>query len=138
LGFALFVAEVFTTSFGLLTAGGIAALVIGSVILFSGGPSMDGLGIDWWAVTIVVVCVVAFFALVIGAVVRTQRRKQPTGADGLIGTLAEVKTVLNPKGTVFIHGELWAAIIDEGQADPGEEVTVTDVTGLKLRVTRKK
>jgi membrane protein implicated in regulation of membrane protease activity len=50
---------------------------------------------------------------------------------------AEVKLVLNPRGTVSVHGELWEAILDEGRADPGEEVTVTDVKGLKLRVTKK-
>jgi len=70
--------------------------------------------------------------------VRTQRRKQPTGQEGLIGMVAEVKSALNPRGTVFVHGELWEAILDEGQADPGEEVTVTDVKGLKLRVTKNK
>ncbi|MCK5434792.1 MAG: nodulation protein NfeD, partial [Dehalococcoidales bacterium] len=38
LAFALFIAEVFTTTFGLFTAGGITSLVIGSLILFKGGP----------------------------------------------------------------------------------------------------
>lgn len=38
LAFGLFIAEVFTTSFGLFTAGGIAALILGSLIMFKGGP----------------------------------------------------------------------------------------------------
>ena len=138
LAFAMFTAEIFTTSFGLLTAGGIASLVTGSVILFSGGPSMFGLEIDWWVILIVVVGIVAFFGFVIQAVVRTQRQKQPTGQEGLIGMVAEVRSTLNPKGTVLVHGELWEAVLDEGQAEPGEEVMVTDVKGLRLRVVKNK
>jgi membrane-bound serine protease (ClpP class) len=38
LAFGLFIAEVFTHSFGVLTVGGLASLVLGSLILFKGGP----------------------------------------------------------------------------------------------------
>jgi membrane-bound serine protease (ClpP class) len=138
LAFAMFTAEIFTTSFGLLIAGGIASLATGSLILFSGGPSMFGLAIDWWVIAIVVAGVVAFFVFVIQAVVRTQRQKQSTGQEGLIGMVAEVRITLNPKGTVFVHGELWEAILDEGQVEPGEEVMVTEVKGLRLQVTKNK
>ena len=37
----LFVAEYFTTTFGVLTAGGVAALVLGSLILFSETPEIE-------------------------------------------------------------------------------------------------
>ncbi|MFO8009681.1 MAG: nodulation protein NfeD [Dehalococcoidia bacterium] len=138
LAFALFAIELFTTSFGLLTTGGIASLVIGSVILFSGGPSMNDLGVDWWLIAIVVAMIVAFLIFAIHAAVRTQRGKQPTGTDGMAGMKGIVRTTLNPKGTILVHGELWEAILDEGEAKPEEEVIVTHVDGLKLRVTRKK
>lgn len=137
LGFALFMAELFTTSFGVLTAGGIAALIAGSLILFSGGSSMENIGIDWWVIAIVVIFVVLFFVFVVQAIVRVQRRKQPTGTDGLIGMVAHVKTPLDPRGTVFVHGELWDATLNEGKADPQEEVIITNVEGLKLHVTKK-
>ncbi|MBM3131658.1 MAG: nodulation protein NfeD [Chloroflexi bacterium] len=137
LAFGFFIAEVFVSGFGLLTAGGIASLIIGSMILFSGDQSMEGLGIDWWVIAIVVAIIVGFFVFAIQAIVRTQKRKQPTGADGMIGMRAVVKTPLTPKGTVLVHGELWEATLDEGQADPGEEVIVTEVKGLKLGVTKK-
>jgi membrane-bound serine protease (ClpP class) len=135
LAFALFATEVFVTSGGLLTAGGLGALIFGSMILFAGRA--PGIHIDWWVIAIVAVAVTAFFVFIVQAVVRTQRQKDRTGVDGLIGMVAEVKTALNPRGTVFLHGELWEATLDEGRADPGEEVTVTEVRGLKLRVTKK-
>jgi len=55
----------------------------------------------------------------------------------LVGKSAEVITALAPKGEVFIQGELWKAILDEGQAQPGEEVLITKVDGLKLWATKK-
>ncbi len=137
LAFGLFVAEIFTPTFGLLTAGGIAALVFGSLIVFSGDTGGFGMDIDWWVILVVLVFVLAVFGFLLQAVVRTQRRKQPTGADGMIGEVAAVKTPLMPTGTVFIHGELWQATLDEGQADAGEEVIVTEVEGLKLHVIKK-
>ena len=136
LAFALFATELFVTSGGLLTAGGLAALIFGSLMLFGGRPGM--IHIDWWLIAVVAVSVGAFFIFVVQAVMRTQRRKQPTGKEGLIGMVGEVKSALNPTGVVSVHGELWEAILDEGQANPGEKVTVTDVRGLKLGVTRNK
>lgn len=138
LAFGLFAAELFTTTFGILTGGGVASLVIGSLILFSGGTTMDDLGVDWWLIAVVTAGVVAFLMFVVYAVVRTQRRKQPTGTHGMVGQRAVVRTALKPKGTVLIHGELWEAVLDEGEAEPEEEVIVTEVENLKLKVTRKK
>lgn len=98
---------------------------------------MENIGIDWWVIAIVVSCIVLFFVFVLQAIVRVQKQKQPTGIDGLIGMIAEVKTPLDPRGTVFVHGELWDATIDEGTAHPEEEVMITNVEGLKLQVTKK-
>ncbi|MFO8101488.1 MAG: nodulation protein NfeD [Dehalococcoidia bacterium] len=137
LAFGLFAAELFTSSFGLLSSGGVAALVIGSLILFSGGTSMADFGVDWWLIVVVVVGVVGFLVFALYAVVRAQRSKQPTGAPGLIGKEAQVRTALDPRGTVMVHGELWEAVLDEGRAEPEEEVIITEVEGLKLKVTRK-
>ncbi len=138
LAFVLFAAELFTSAFGVLTAGGVASLVFGSIILFSGGSSMDGVGVDWWLIAIVAVGIATFMVFAIYSVVRTQRSKQPTGSQGLIGKTAVVRTSLNPKGTIFVHGELWEATLDKGQAEPEEEVIISQIEGLKLKVTRKK
>jgi membrane-bound ClpP family serine protease len=94
--------------------------------------------VGWWLIIVLVAGVAGFLAFAIRAVVLTQRMKQPTGVDGLIGATATVKTALRPKGTVATHGELWEAILDEGQADEGEEVIITEVKGLQLRVTKNK
>jgi len=48
-----------------------------------------------------------------------------------------VRRALTPEGTVFYKGELWTAILDDGEAQPGEEVIITKTEGLKVYVTKK-
>ena len=138
LAFILFILEAFVTSFGILTIGGIASLVMGSIILFGGGPALFQLHIDWWVIVLIVIVVVAVFIFFIGAIVRSQRRRPATGKEGLVGKVALAHTVLDPTGMVYVEGELWTAISEAGKIEVGEEVIVTKIEGLKLRVTRKK
>ena len=137
LAFVLFIAEVFTTSFGLLTLGGIASLVMGSIILFGGGPELFQLQIDWWVIAVVVIVITAVFVFVVGAVIRSQRRLPVSGKEGLVGQIALAQTELDPTGMVLVEGERWTAIAEGGRIEPGEEAVVTKVEGLKLWVTKK-
>ena len=134
LAVGLFIAEYFTTSFGLLTAGGAIALVIGSLILFSHSP---GIEVSKGLIAGVTVGIIAFAVFVIGAIIRGQRRRKATGAEGMIGKIAIAKTPLDPTGTVLTHGELWTAASEGGRVAPGEEVIITKVEALKLWVTKK-
>ena len=133
LALGLFIAEVFTTSFGLLTVGGVVSMVVGSLILFSGGP----FEIDPLVIGVVVFLFAAIFALVVLAVVRTQRSPVGTGREGLIGETAVVESTLDPKGMVILQGERWRAVAEDDRIEVGEEVIITEVKGLKLKVTRK-
>ncbi len=136
LAIGLFVAEVFTQAYGILTAGGLASLVIGSLILFShSSPEME---VNRFLIAGVAIIIAGFIAFMVGAVVRGQRRRVTTGAEALIGKAALAKTRLDPKGTVLVDGELWKAEMDSGKADQGEEVRITRVEGLKLFVTQRK
>jgi membrane-bound serine protease (ClpP class) len=136
LAIGLFVAEVFTPAFGILTAGGITSLVIGSLVLFShSSPAME---VNRGLIAGVTIVIAAFIAFIVGAAVRGQRRRVATGAEGLIGKVAVAKTSLAPQGTVLVEGELWKAVVDSGKVEPGEEVTITKVEGLKLLVTQRK
>jgi len=138
LAFILFILEAFVTSFGILTMGGIASLVMGSIILFGGGPALFHLHIDWWVIVLVVVIVVAVFIFFIGAIIRSQRRRPATGKEGLVGKVALAHTVLDPTGMVYVEGELWTATSEAGKIEVGEEVVVTKLEGLKLKVRKKK
>jgi len=134
LAVGLFIAEYFTTSFGLLTAGGVAALVMGSLILFSHTP---GIEVNRGLIAGVTAGITAFAIFVVGAIVRGQRRRKATGAEGMIGEKAIAKTPLDPTGTVLAQGELWTAASEGGRVAPGEEVIITKVEELKLWVAKK-
>jgi membrane-bound serine protease (ClpP class) len=129
----LFIAEYFTTTFGLLTAGGIASLVMGSLILFSHSP---GIEVNRGLIAGVTAGITAFAVFVVGAIVRGQRRRKATGAEGMIGTIAIAKTPLDPTGTVLAQGELWTATAEGGKVAPGEEAIINKVEALKLWVTK--
>ncbi len=137
LSLAMFIGEVFITSHGLLTLGGISSLVVGSLILFSGSPPVFEMRVSPWVIAVVASVITGFVVFVIQAVVRTHRRRQPTGREALVGSVAVARTPLDPEGTVFVEGELWSAVLDQGRVEPGEEVVITAVEGLKLKVTRK-
>ena len=93
--------------------------------------------IDPWLIVIIVIGVVVFLAFTIIYGIRAHRRQVSAGREDLIGRVAEVDTVIDPKGTVFIEGERWVAISDKGRVEPGEEVIITKVEGLKLWITKK-
>ena len=90
-----------------------------------------------WSIAIVVISIVAFLAFAIIYGIRAHRQQVAAGKEELIGKTAEASSVINPKGTVFIQGEHWAAISDKGRVEPGEEVIITKVEHLKLWVTKK-
>jgi len=134
LALGLFVTEYFTHSYGLLTAGGITSLVIGSLILFSHSPEVE---LNKGLIAGVTAGITAFAIFAIGAIVRGQRRRKATGAEGMIGEIAIAKTPLDPTGTVLAEGELWTAASEGGKVTPGEEVIISRVEGLKLWVAKK-
>ncbi len=93
--------------------------------------------IDPWLVVLVVISVVVFLATTIIWGIRAHRRQISAGREELVGKIAEVKVALKPKGIVFIQGERWTALSEKGRVEPGEEVIITKVDGLKLWVTKK-
>ncbi len=93
--------------------------------------------IDPWLIVVVAIIVIAFSVFVVNRIIRAHQQQASAGREELIGKIAEVKVALNPKGTVFIEGERWTAISEKGRVEPGEEVIITKVNGLKLWVTKK-
>jgi len=134
LALILFIAELKVTSHGLLAAGGIAAMILGSLMLIkSSEPFMR---ISLAAILWTTAATSAFFIFIVTLGLKAQRQKTTTGAEGLIGQLGTVRTQLQPEGRVFVGGELWSARCEEG-AEPGEKVRVTAIRGLMLAVSKE-
>jgi membrane-bound serine protease (ClpP class) len=65
------------------------------------------------------------------------RKLRPaTGEELLIARQGVVRAPLDPVGAVWVAGELWTAVADDGPLAEGEPVEVVAVEGLRLRVRR--
>jgi membrane-bound serine protease (ClpP class) len=93
--------------------------------------------VDTWVIVVIAIIIVVFLVFVVIWSVRAHQKKVSAGKEELVGRTAVVEIALEPKGVVLIEGERWTAITDEGRAEPEEEVIITKVEGLKLRVTKK-
>jgi membrane-bound serine protease (ClpP class) len=133
LALILFIAEVKVVSHGILTAGGVAAMILGSLMLIdSPAPFLQ---ISLSAILGVTAATAGFFLFVVGAAIRVFRRHPATGREGLVGQAGVARTRLSPDGLIFIHGEIWNATCED-RVEPGERVEVTEVAGLKLKVKK--
>lgn len=130
----LFVLEVFVTSFGLLTIGGIIAMGLGGLLLFDTPETTMQISMN------VLIPVTLFFGAVAAmlsfAVARAMRRKVTTGREGMIGLVGKATQPLAPAGTVFVNGELWSALA-ESPVEKGDSVVVTGIEGLVLKVRKE-
>jgi membrane-bound serine protease (ClpP class) len=111
----------------------ILLLLLGLIVLLSGALFK----IDTWLIAPVVLIVTAACILIAMAIMRAAPLRVNTGREGLVGQTAVVRAPLEPKGTVFIEGETWNAWLDTGRAERGEEVIVTQVERLQLKVIKK-
>ena len=130
---ALFAAEVKVHSYGLLTAGGLAAMVLGAMMLVD-SPD-PGLRIPLRTLLPAAAIMGAGTILLVRLVVQAQRRVAVTGEKGLIGQHGVADTPLAPEGWVRVLGERWRGVAD-APVGPGDHVTVTSVEGLTLRVRK--
>jgi membrane-bound serine protease (ClpP class) len=131
LAVALFIAEIKVLSHGLLSLGGAAALVLGSLMLFTGeGGEGGGLAqVSLMVLAPTLLAVIGFFAGVAFLAGRAQLGRTATGSEGLVG----MKAVATGPDKVMLQGELWRAVAAAPLA-PGQEVVVTRVEGLTVWV----
>jgi len=133
LGLLMFLLEIKIVSHGALTAGGIACLVVGGMMLYRGAPEFPGLA----AARAIIFSVALSAAVIMGALTilisRVWRRRPETGVSGLVAEEGTALTDLDPDGRVFVHGEYWNAHA-RSPVRKGARVRVAAVTGLLLEV----
>lgn len=128
----LFILEIYITSQGLLTIGGIIALVMGSLILFE--SDVPFLRVSWEVIMIVAIIIAGFFIFLLFMGVRAQFKRKVTGKEGLVGEIGVAKTDIKPRGgTVLIHGEFWNAVSDT-PIKKNQKVKVISIKEMILHV----
>ncbi|MFM0199371.1 nodulation protein NfeD [Paraburkholderia fungorum] len=159
LGIAFLIGEAFLPTFGSLGFGGVAAFVIGALMLID--TDVPGYGIPLPLIAAVVVFSVAFVFGVSRLALRARRQPVVTGSEGLIGSVGVVldggllpegallsgdatahatanATVDAPAGATLagwaqVHGERWR-VSSTAPVAAGHAVRVTARRGLTLTV----
>jgi len=134
LAIALFIIEVKVHSYGVLSVGGIAAMVIGSMMLIKSPipelrPSLS-------VIIPVAIGISLVFIFLITLVIKAHGRKVVTGREGMVGEVGVAQTDIDPVGRVFVHGESWEAEATES-IPKGAEVKVIELKpGLRVKVKK--
>jgi membrane-bound serine protease (ClpP class) len=139
LAFVLLVAEILTAGVGVLAAAGVVAFVLGSLMLYSPltpSPLLPAVAVSPWLVGAMALTFLAFFVVVVRALVHVQRTPVATGAEALVGRTALAASDVAPTGTVTVGGERWRAEAVGEPVPRGERATVVAVEGVTLRVAR--
>jgi membrane-bound serine protease (ClpP class) len=134
LAIGLFILEIKIQSYGILSVGGIIAMVIGSIMLID--APIPELRPSLKFIIPVAVGLSLIFLFLVTLAIRAHAKKVLTGKEGLVGEIGIAQSDLTPQGKVFVHGELWNAEADE-DIPKGTDVRVTEVLkNLKIKVTR--
>ncbi|SYZ73832.1 conserved membrane hypothetical protein [Candidatus Zixiibacteriota bacterium] len=130
----LFILEIKIVSHGILTVGGIIALIFGGLMLIN--TTDPSLRISKTVIFSVALVVGGFVAIAFTYALKARLSKPTTGAEGLLGQTGVVKSRIDKTGYVYVAGELWEASADE-PLEAESEVIVTEVKDLKIKVRRK-
>jgi membrane-bound serine protease (ClpP class) len=130
----LFIADIYAPTHGVLTVGGLASFLIGSLMLFDRDPAYS------LPLTLIIPSTVLtglLFLFVIGAGLRAQRLPVKSGPETLIRKTAPALTAIGERGgQIFVDGALWSAVSHAPIAQ-GQLVEITGRDGLTLSVKPK-
>lgn len=139
IGVGLLALEAVIASYGLLTVGGVVALVLGGFALWTGvepGEFAFDVSVSPWILAIVVAIGVLYAWVLVRALVGMRRSgtvaNRPMAA--LIGGSATAQTVIAPTGIAYAGGESWSARSPDAEIGPGTPLRVVGVDGLELIV----
>ena len=141
-GLALVFVELHAPGWGGFGAAGGIAIVIGGFLLF-GDSSVPGLPAPdvrvGWAV---LGATAAFLALSVFGLFHFSKKAKliqvVSRASQIIGQTGEVRSTLDPRGTVYLAGELWTAESETGDTiETGESVVASEIDGVTLKVFRE-
>ena len=129
----LFVLDVKAKAHGVLTAGGIATLVLGGLLLFN--PSVPNAHVSRPLIVVVAVLAALFTTLVVRALFGAKGHAVTTGLEALEGSTGVALTDLTPNGRVRARAETWTAESVSGSIPAGSPVRIVSVRGgVKLLV----
>lgn len=134
-GIMLIAAEVALSTFWIIGFNGLLAVYVGYV-LRTGSPLIFGVPFDWGLLFGLAFIEFIMLAGSIFIYLRFRRIKISTGTESMIGHKAVIVSWKDTSGQVHIQGETWKASSDKSlQLSKGENVTVSAIDGLTLKIT---
>lgn len=130
----LFLLEIKIVSHGILAIGGVVSLLLGSLMLIRSDAALESVRISRSVIIAAVAVSALFFLFVLGLGMRALRARPITGVEAMTGEIGESLDILNPNGTVRVHGEIWRAISTSGAIGQGERIRVVAIRDLTLLV----
>jgi len=132
-GLVLLIIEVKVTSYGLLAVGGILSLFFGSILLMD--SPLPELQVGMRLIVPVTLTLSAIILFLVQLAVKAQRSQPITGDVGMLGSVGQALTTIDPGGTgrVRTRGEIWTATAAE-PITAGDMVRVVGLQGLTLTV----
>jgi membrane-bound serine protease (ClpP class) len=131
--FVMFALEAKFATHGVLGIAGIALMTIGGLLLVDG--PIPELRVKLWTALSVSIPLGAITVFLMSIALKARRNKVVTGEQGMIGSLGEARTDIDPEGKVFVQGELWNAHAPS-RVGMGEQVVVKKIEGLELEVEK--
>ncbi|HET7466334.1 MAG TPA: nodulation protein NfeD [Candidatus Dormibacteraeota bacterium] len=128
----LFIADIKANTHGILSAGGVLALVLGLAFLVNTGPV--GLGVNPILIALLGLISFGFFVFFVQRVWAARRRPMASGAETLVGASGRARQDIAPEGMISIGGVLWRATTTGEPIQAGTPVKVVGRTGLRLQV----
>lgn len=131
----LFIADVFASTHGVLTTGGIVSFFLGSLMLFNNAEPGFRLSLGW--IVPATMMTALFFIFVVSKGIGAQFRPVQAGKETMLGKVVKAESRIDSSGgNVFIEGEIWKAI-STNPVEAGQLVEVTGIEGLTLKVKPK-
>jgi membrane-bound serine protease (ClpP class) len=132
LAVVLFIVDVKASTHGALTLGGLAAMTIGSIMLFN-NPD-PALRASLQVIIPVVLVTGAFFVIGVVLSLRSMRKRPFSGQSGLLDKEGDARTPIDKDGgRVFVDGAHWSAVSD-APIPEGARIQVIGVKGMTLKV----
>ena len=128
----LFIADLKANTHGILSAGGVLALVLGLAFLINTGPV--GLGVNPVLIVLAGLISFSFFVFFVQRIWLARRRPMASGSETLVGAAGEAREELAPDGLVAVGGVLWKATTSGQPIGAGTPVKVVGRNGLRLEV----
>ena len=138
-GIGLLALEAVVASYGLLTVGGVVALVLGAFALWTGvepGEFVLDISVSPWVIGAMVVVGVVYAWVLVKALMQMRRTggvANPPVAS-LVGGMATAQTLIGPRGIAYAGGESWSARSRGTEIGAGTPLRVVGVEGLELIV----